>query len=116
MLVPGVMTVGMGGIGAVLLVRSARERAGLGGTREGDAGNGRWQSIQAQCLQHAHELLRRKTCPIEVSYARGSDGPATVRVCLYDPGDPFCAVPVGSFGVSSTGGEGAALLHADERC
>eukprot|EP00418_Pyrodinium_bahamense_P090950 CAMPEP_0179028812 /NCGR_PEP_ID=MMETSP0796-20121207/9734_1 /TAXON_ID=73915 /ORGANISM="Pyrodinium bahamense, Strain pbaha01" /LENGTH=204 /DNA_ID=CAMNT_0020724957 /DNA_START=1 /DNA_END=615 /DNA_ORIENTATION=- len=109
----------MGSLGAVLLVKSARERAKSGPgnvTLEGGSGSDKWQSIQTRCLKRAHELLRRKSCPIEVRYEEGADGPKTIRACLYDLDDPLCAVPVGALGSGGTGGEGSAVVGAGGRC
>jgi len=74
--------------------------------------------VQAKCLEHAHELLRRKNCPIEVRYEPGEGGPPQLKVSLYSLSDPLCAFPVGSISGlgGGTGGEGAARLAPGDAC
>jgi len=119
MFVPGVMTVGLGGLGAMMLVKKARERSSSSGPSEEAAAQGgdKWQKIQAACNRHAHELLRRKICPIEVHYNPANEGdtaPKSIRVSLYSTGDVICAVPVGGASINRTGGDGTCLLGPDE--
>lgn len=117
MFLPGTMTLAMSGVGAALLIRSARDHAQK--LETGDSSQ--WHGIQTRCLQHAHLLLRRKECPIEVLYLPTQyHSHPNVKVCLYSVNDPLCAVPVGK-GLGSgigggTGGEGTARLSPGERC
>lgn len=119
MILPGAMTIGMGGLGVMMLVKSARERTRSSGdpSEETAKGGDKWQRIQAACLRHAHELLRRKTCPIEVRYQLANEGdnsPKSIRVSLYSTGDMICAVPVGGMSMNGTGGDGTCLLRPGE--
>jgi len=117
MLMPGSMTLAMSGVGAALLVRTAREKRSI--TASGEEGEGaRWKALQYTCLGHAHELLRRKHIPIEVQYLGREDSPALIKVTLYSLNDPFCAFPVGSIrGLDGgTGGESTARLRHGSRC
>jgi len=116
MIVPGALTIGLGGVGAAMLVKSAKDRSKVGGypsaaaARDGD----KWQSVQADCFRHAQQLLRRKSFPIEVHYqVTGNEGkvPKSIRVSLYSVGDVICAVPIGGATVAnSTGGQSSCVL------
>jgi len=115
-LMPGSMTIAMGGIGAAMLVKTARD---LSSSSSSEAGDSRWQALQAEWLKHAHTLLRRKTCPVEVRFAVGSHDVQTIKVSLYSVKDALCAMPVGSLaslGGSSTGGESMARLQPGDQC
>eukprot|EP00439_Symbiodinium_sp_Y106_P000940 s1237_g1.t1 len=126
MMMPGSTVLAMGGVGCALLLNSSQSRGGA--TGGGDADRDRWQVLQAQSsaygqdkeawLKHAHTLLRRKTCPIEVRYSQGF-GPAVIKVTLYALRDVLCALPVGSLGTwggGGTGGESVARLARGESC
>ena len=109
MMMPGSTVLAMGGVGAALFLRSGR-----GSAREGE----KWEALQAEWLKHAHTLLRRKTCPIEVRYI-ASLGPAVIKVTLYSMRDVLCAMPVGSLGTwggGGTGGEATARLGHNQSC
>lgn len=122
MLMPGSMTLATVGVGAALLVRKAQEQRSVAALNEvappAAGEDARWQAVQARCLEHAHELYRRKTCPIEVRYEPGFNVPAKIKVSLYDLNDPLCAMPVGSISGlgGGTGGEGTARLLPGGRC
>lgn len=118
MLMPGSMTLAMSSVGAALLIKKAQEQQLLLAAGAGAGASARWQVVQAKCLEHAHELLRRKMCPIEVRYEPGEGGPPQLKVSLYSLNDPFCAFPVGTVrGLGGgTGGEGAARLAPGEVC
>merc|ERR1719471_1850042 len=97
----------------MMLVKTARQRSHSGPSEEVAKDDDKWQSVQAACLRHAHELLRRKTCPIEVRYDianQGHTAPKSIRVSLYSTGDMICAVPVGGASMNKTGGDGTCLL------
>lgn len=111
---PGSMTLALGGVGAALLIKKAKEQF-----TQAEGGDTQWQTLQTQWLKHAHVLLRRKTCPIEVRFVCGEQDPQKIKVSLYSVGDPLCALPVGSLGSwggSSTGGASVARLGPGERC
>lgn len=114
--VPGTMTVAMGGIGCALLLKTARDLSRPPPEVPPEAD--KWQAIQTSCLKQAHKLLRRKSCPIEIRY-QGNFGPKEIKVTLYSVGDPFCALPVGSlksFTGGTTTGEATARLRSGEHC
>lgn len=118
MLMPGSMTLSMTCVGAALLIKTAQERRSVVAAGEGDGDGARWKATQTRCLEHAHELLRRKTCPIEITYIPGKDTPQQLKVCLYSLRDPICALPVGSVrGLDGgTGGESVARLAHGACC
>lgn len=110
MMMPGSTVLAMGGVGAALLLRSGRGMA---------RGGEKWEALQAEWLKHAHTLLRRKTCPIEVRYTPTALGPAAIKVTLYSLRDVLCAFPVGTLGTwggGGTGGEATAQLGRNESC
>ncbi|CAE7822670.1 Kcnb2 [Symbiodinium sp. CCMP2592] len=116
MMMPGSTVLAMGGVGCALLLNSSQSRGGA--TGGDDADRDRWQVLQEAWLKHAHTLLRRKTCPIEVRYSQGF-GPAVIKVTLYALRDVLCALPVGSLGTwggGGTGGESVARLARGESC
>jgi len=121
MIVPGAMTIGLGGIGAAMLVKSARDRTKLGGYPSAEAARGgdKWQSVQADCFRHAQQLLRRKAFPIEVHYQtvpNQGKKPKAIRVSLYSVGDMLCAMPIGGASMAtSTGGQSSCELAPGQR-
>lgn len=116
LLMPGSMTLAMGGLGCAFLVKTARALSHPGQAAEGAS---QWQALQARCLKHAHELLRRKSCPIEIRYVANNSGPRLIKVSLYSKQDFICALPVGSLGKlggNSTGGQSSARLESGASC
>lgn len=105
-LLPGGFTVGAGVVGVGLLYQKARQLMS-NEPRETDP----WKQIQAQCMTQAHALLRRKQCPIQVSYVPGQHGFPKVRVSLYSTKDPLCVIPAGGLN-----GDSSVLLEGGERC
>eukprot|EP00913_Durusdinium_trenchii_P012298 g11547.t1 len=104
------------GVGCALLLRSGRESASA---RDGE----KWEVLQAKrldtgsakWLKHAHTLLRRKTCPIEIRFLPSSLAPPVIKVTLYSLRDVLCALPVGTLG-GGTGGEASARLGQNQSC
>lgn len=118
MMMPGSTMIAMSSVGAALLVKKAQEHKSLLAAGAGAGASARWQVVQAGCLDHAHELLRRKTRPIEVLYQAGPDAEPQIKVSLYSLRDVFFAVPVGAVGGlgGGTGGEGVSRLAPGESC
>ncbi|CAK9028324.1 Potassium voltage-gated channel subfamily B member 2 [Durusdinium trenchii] len=116
MMMPGSTVLAMGGVGCALLLRSGRESASA---RDGE----KWEVLQAKrldtgsakWLKHAHTLLRRKTCPIEIRFLPSSLAPPVIKVTLYSLRDVLCALPVGTLG-GGTGGEASARLGQNQSC
>lgn len=109
MLAPGAMTLAVGGIGATILVKSVRQRM-----KNGPGQVDPWQRIQSECMQKANQVLRRKTCPVEVVWKPGPHGLPRVRVCLYPINaltEVICVIPAGGYNSDSV-----ACLQANERC
>lgn len=115
MMMPGSMTLALGGVGCALLVKKAREQSSSGSQEVS-----KWQTVQSGCLHHAHELLRRKARPIEIRYCPSDRScPKQIKVSLYSTSDPLCALPVGIIGAisgSGTGGESVGRLGPGEVC
>uniref|UniRef100_A0A7S0ASU7 Uncharacterized protein n=1 Tax=Pyrodinium bahamense TaxID=73915 RepID=A0A7S0ASU7_9DINO len=107
---PGSGMLAVGGIGAALLLRRARQS-----NRGVDEDP--FQTMHAKCLEQAQWLLRRKENPIEVTYLPGAAGlgPPQVKVAAHvrQSMAPLSAVPVGSLG---TDGVGVACLNHGETC
>lgn len=103
MMMPGGMTVTFGGVGAVMLVRKLKQ----GKSKEGED---KWEKLQEQCLERAHQRFRQKNFPIEVRYASATGGPSRLKVCAFASEDRLGLVPAGGpwgSGVAFVGREGA---------
>jgi len=116
-MVPGGMTIAMGGVGCALLVKSARRHAWFSmAAGEASPGGDRWETVQSECLEKAHAVFRRKTQPITVRFVVGprSDGLPLVKIALYALRDPICAGAISVFG--SARGDSVAYLEPGGAC
>lgn len=112
MLVPGSMTFGMAGIGGWMLLKKVQKSAT--GAEDADP----WDVLQAECLDQAHMLLRRKAKPVQVRYvpSPGSSRFPNLKVCLYSASDHICAWPLGSMSLKGAADKGLAYLGPGDVC
>merc|ERR1712048_458867 len=115
---PGSGMAAVGGMGALFLFRRVKRHTtgagGYGNASQSPASN--LERVQSLCEAKTAELLRRKMCPIEVTYSSASSGigPPKLKICLYPAAQAafICAVPAGGF--NSDGGGVAQICRGEK--